>query len=306
MDLIINLNKPEGISSHKTVAKVKKIFKAKKAGHAGTLDPAVTGVLLICINKATRIASYFTSLNKVYTAVMKLGETTDTQDAEGTVMAKNDYSGVDKELIRTTIKSFEGELLQTPPMYSALKYKGKPLYIYAKKGLNVPVKPRTIHVLDIEILDITLPFVSFSVTCSRGTYIRTLCHDIGEKLGVGAHLFELKRTAVGSFYINKSLSIDTLNLVNQQIELSQSNVLPKGIYTMDHALGWLPELKITKQLIKSVKNGMALNMSTFHNLSENLKTASGIRIKSPGGDLMAVGSFLSGKNVVKMDVVFPT
>ncbi len=300
MDLIINLNKPKGITSHQATTKVKKIFKAKKAGHAGTLDPAATGVLLVCLNKATRLASYFSSLDKEYKALMKLGEVTDTQDAEGTVIRKSGKIEVDETLIKNILRSFKGEILQRPPMFSALKYRGRPLYKYAKKGIDVPVEPRRVFIHDIELLNINIPFVGFRVICSKGTYVRTLCNDIGEKLGVGAHLFELERTAIGSFKINDSLSIEELNSINL------SHVSAPGIYTMDSALSWLPELEISESLVKVVKNGHSFEIIKCPAFSNNLKTASGIRIKSPGGEFLAIGSFSADKNVVKMDVVLVT
>lgn len=311
MDLIINLNKPKGITSHEATTKVKIIFKAKKAGHTGTLDSTATGVLLICINKTTRLASYFSSLDKEYKAVMKLGEVTDTQDAEGSIIKKSERIEVDEIVIKNTLKSFEGTILQRPPIFSALKYKGRPLYKYAKRGLYIPVEPRKVYIHHIEVLNIELPFVFFRVVCSKGTYIRTLCNDIGKKLGIGAHLFELERTAVGPFNISNSLSIEELvDIVHQQgiypVRKKAPLKLSNGVYTMDSALSWMPELKIKESLVKAVKNGASVNINYSTDFSDDLKTAKGIKIKSPDDELLAVGRFLSGKGVVKMDVVFGT
>lgn len=300
MDLIISLNKPKGITSYEATAEAKKIFKAEKAGHTGTLDPLATGVLLICINKATRLASYFSSLDKEYRAVMKLGEVTDTQDADGNVIGKSDRIEVDEITIKDTLKSFEGEILQIPPVFSALKYKGKPLYKYAKKGLNIPLEPRKVYIHYIELLNIDLPFVCFRTACSKGTYIRTLCNDIGKKLGFGAHLFELERTAIGSFSIRDSLSIEELN------SIKPDNRTDGGIYTMDSAISWMPELKIKESLLKAVKNGIPIKINQCIDFSDDLKTTGGIRIKSPDGRLLAVGSFVTDKNEIRMDVVFGT
>lgn len=304
MDLIINLNKPKGITSQDATLKVKKILKAKKAGHTGTLDPTATGILLICINKATRLASYFSSLDKEYKALIKLGEATDTLDAQGNVIKKSDRIRVDETVIKNTLKSFEGKILQRPPMFSALKYKGTPLYKYAKKGIDIPRKPRKVHIHHIELLNINLPFVSFMTVCSKGTYIRTLCDDIGKKLGIGAHLFELERTAIDPFKIKDAMSIE---------ELSPDPIKNRSIYTMDSALSWMPELKIKESLVKGVKNGTPIKISDCPDFLDSsgtsrndLMTAAGIKIKSPDGEFLAVGSFLAGKNVVKMDVVFET
>lgn len=300
MDLVISLNKPKDITSREAATEVKKILKAKKAGHTGTLDPSATGVLLICINKATRLASYLSSLDKEYKTVMKLGEATDTQDAEGNVIKKTNSGEIDENLIENTLLSYKGEILQIPPMFSAIKHKGKPLYKYAKKGVDIPREPRKIHIRNIELLDINLPFVSFTATCSKGTYIRTLCNDIGEKLGVGAHLFRLERLAIGPFSINQSRSIEELKSLNLS---GQLRFPAKGIYTMDSALSWMPELKIKEYMIKNVKNGIPVNVNAFTSLNDNFKTAPGIKIKSPGGEFLAVGRFSQERNEIKMDVV---
>lgn len=307
MDLIINLNKPKGITSHDATAEVKKIFKAKKAGHTGTLDPIATGVLLICINRATRLSSYFSSFDKEYKAVMKLGEVTDTQDADGILLEKRDRIEVDETMIKDTLKSFEGEILQRPPMFSALKYKGRPLYKYAKSGINVPLEPRKIYIHHIEFLSMVVPFVHFRVICSKGTYIRTLCDDIGKRLGIGAHLFELERIAIGPFSIRDSLNIEDLDAIDLSHLLDlirKETQFSNGVYTIDSALSWMPELKIKESLVNAVKNGVAVNIDHFKNFPDTLKTAIGIKIKSLTGELLAVGSFSSHKNAIKMDVVF--
>lgn len=327
MDLVININKPEGITSQKITLKVKKILNAKKAGHTGTLDPSATGILLICLNSATRLASYFSSLDKEYRAVIKLGEATDTQDAEGNVIEKSDRIAVDRTALKNTLKSFTGKILQKPPMFSALKFKGKPLYKYARKGIDIPRKPRKVQIHNIELLDINFPFVSFKVVCSKGTYIRTLSDDIGKKLGIGAHLFELERTGVGPFNIKDAVRVEELNSLNLNhlqypvrkkallpkgaCPVGQEALLPNGIYTVDSALSWMPELKIKEPLVRGVKNGIPVKISECHDFPdssgmsyEDLMSASGIRIKSPEGRLLAIGSFLAGRKVIKTDVVF--
>ncbi len=308
MDLVINLNKPKGITSQQATSKAKKILNAKKAGHTGTLDPSATGVLVLCINRASRLASYFSSLDKEYKALMKLGEVTDTQDADGNIINKFENFDVNETLIKDTLKSFEGETLQTPPMFSALKYKGKPLYKYAKKGIDIPRKQRNILIRNIELLDIDLPFVSFRVICSKGTYIRTLCNDIGEKLGTGAHLFELERTAVGTFDISKSLNFEELEIItreqNQTVRKGAPFELSDGVFSMDTALSWMPELKIDETQTKSVKNGVPLTSEGNYEFSDKLKTATGIKIKSPDGELLAIGKYQPVKNIIKMDIVF--
>ncbi len=298
MDLIISLNKPKDITSQDAVTKVKRILKVKKAGHTGTLDPMATGLLLICINRATRLASYFLNLDKEYKAVMKLGEATDTQDAYGKIISKTEHIAIDKAAVEETLQSFKGKILQQPPMFSALKHEGEPLYKLARKGITIERKSREVNISDIELLNINIPYVSFSAVCSKGTYIRTLCDDMGKKLGVGAHLYELERTAIGSFRIEESLSIDELYGIN----INEPD--NKGVYKMDEALSWMPELKIDDVTVTAVKHGNPIRMTEGLRLSSAMKTVPGIRIKSVDGELLAIGSYSAEKNIIKMDVVF--
>lgn len=300
MDLIVNLNKPEGITSQDATTKVKKIFRAKKAGHTGTLDPMATGVLLVCINRATRLASYFFSLDKEYHVIMKLGEVTDTQDSTGTVIKKTEVPDFEGKAIEDALASFKGRILQKPPMFSALKHRGRALYEYAREGQEIQRENREVTIYNIELLEIDLPFVTFKVVCSKGTYIRALCNDIGERLGVGAHLFNLKRTAIGTFSINDSLSLDKL------ADAYRLNIEGRGIYKMDDAVSWMPQLTINGDLVKNVKNGVPLKIERIHTLTEDMKVSPGIRIKSYDEELLAIGSFSKPKGIIRMDVVFGT
>jgi len=297
MDLIINLNKPRDITSHDAVSKVKRMLKAKKVGHAGTLDPLATGVLIICANRATRLSSYFSDQDKQYRAVMKLGEKTDTQDAYGTLIEKKDAVNFDRERLEDALLSQKGTILQNPPMFSALKHKGSPLYKLARKGIEIERRSREITVREIELLDIDFPYVTFRTVCSKGTYIRTLCDDIGNKLGTGAHLFQLERSAVGQFHLDNSLTIEELSAYKERIDV-------KGIYSMDKSLSWMPELMIHDTLVRSVKNGAPIKPSECDISSHELKSAKGIRIKSPDNELLAVGSYSPEKHVIRMNVVF--
>jgi len=298
MDLIINLNKPKDITSHDAVTEVKKILRVKKAGHAGTLDPMATGLLLVCTNKATRLAPYFSSLDKEYMAVMKLGEATDTQDAYGKVISKTEKFDIDKTSVEEALGSFRGRILQRPPMFSALKHEGQPLYKLARKGIEVERKPREINIYDIALISFDLPYVKIRVSCSKGTYIRTLCDDTGKKLGVGAHLFELERTAVGPFRIENSLTPEDLK--------TAGGPGSKGVHSMDNAMSWMPELKISESMIKAVIHGNPLKINDPSKLPADLIRGEGIRIKSPEGELLAIGRFSSEKTLIKMDVVFVT
>jgi tRNA pseudouridine55 synthase len=297
MNIVISINKPKDITSQDAVTSAKRIMKVKKAGHTGTLDPIATGLLIICTNRATRLASYFTDLDKEYTAVMKLGESTDTQDAYGNVIDRSEVVTIEKSSVEDILKSFKGKILQEPPMFSALKHKGKSLYTYARKGIEIDRKPREITIHSMELISFHLPFVTFRTVCSKGTYIRTLCHDIGNKIGIGAHLYELERTAIGQFNIKNSLTYEELR------SFSEGDQITKGIYTMNEALSWLPEYTVKESLLRPVIHGNPIKLNTL-NLSDDIKLAAGIRIKSPDGTLLAIGSYSDMKNSIKMDVVF--
>ncbi len=297
MDIIINLNKPKDITSQDGVTKVKKILRAKKAGHAGTLDPMATGVLLVFLNRATRLVSFFSSLDKEYKAVMKLGESTDTQDAYGKIIEICDDISVERNQVESVLKSFSGKTLQEPPMFSALKHKGKPLYKLARKGIEIERKLREINISLIEMLDFDLPYVTFRARCSKGTYIRTLCHDMGKKLGTGAHLFELERTAIGNFHISDSISPDKLH------DVIRGESEEKSIYTMSDALSWLPDLIVDDSRSGAVRHG---NPIEVNNLSDELKAAEAIKIKSQDNKLLSIGKYVPDKDVIKMDIVFVT
>jgi tRNA pseudouridine55 synthase len=298
MDLIISLNKPKDITSQAAVSAVKKILRVKKAGHTGTLDPMATGLLLVCLNRATRLAKYLSPFDKDYNVVMKLGEATDTQDAYGIVIEEFNVIDINTVLIKETLNSFKGRTLQTPPMFSALKHNGKPLYKYAREGIDIARKQREVDIVRIELLGIELPFVRFNVTCSKGTYIRTLCDDIGKKLGVGAHLFDLKRTAIGRFSLSDGLEIEELKSVGPE------PIERKGIYTMDSALSWMPELKVNGQMIRAVTHGNPVTADNLLNISDGLRSAPWIRIKSPDGKLLSIGRFDKERQMIKMDIVF--
>ncbi len=207
MDGILNIDKPKDWTSHDVVAKIRSHFKIKKVGHAGTLDPNATGVLLICIGKATKRTGFLTGQKKTYEGTLLLGITTDTQDIKGKVIKKIKVEKVDTELLSGILEDLTGDVSQIPPMYSAVHYKGERLYKLARKGIKVNPEPRKVHIYSIELLSINIPEISIRVVCSKGTYIRTLADTIGEKLGYGACLKELRRIQVGDFHIKDSLAL---------------------------------------------------------------------------------------------------
>ncbi|MBX4259030.1 tRNA pseudouridine(55) synthase TruB [Clostridium estertheticum] len=213
MNGILNVFKPTGITSFDVVRLIRKISKVKKVGHAGTLDPEASGVLPVCIGKATKAIDYIMGDFKIYETELKLGVITDTYDREGKILKESEVnSGVDE--ITLAINSFIGEIKQVPPMYSALKVNGKKLYELARAGIEIEREPRPITIYDINITDIKLPYIKFTVKCSKGTYIRSLCYDIGEKLKCGGMMWNLQRTATGQFHIDNAINVNELNEEN--------------------------------------------------------------------------------------------
>lgn len=207
---ILNINKPQSITSRQVVDRVRKIFGMPKAGHAGTLDPDATGVLLVCLGKATKLFEPLQAGEKEYEGTLTLGVTTDTMDASGKVIQTADVSSVTEGQIFAAFKKFEGEIEQTPPMFSAIKHKGKPLYKLARRGIKVERPPRIVTIHHLEILEIQKPEVKFRVSCSKGTYIRVLAADIGITIGCGAHLSSLTRTRFGIFTISDAISLSEI------------------------------------------------------------------------------------------------
>ena len=213
MNGILNVFKPTGMTSFDVVRMIRKISHVKKVGHAGTLDPEASGVLPVCIGKATKAIDYIMGDFKIYEAELKLGIITDTYDREGKVLRESEVNFSEEE-VKQVINSFIGEIKQVPPMYSALKVNGKKLYELARAGIEIEREARTIIIYDIDIMSIELPYVKFRVKCSKGTYIRSLCYDIGELLKCGGMMWNLQRTATGQFHIEDAINIVDLNKEN--------------------------------------------------------------------------------------------
>lgn len=220
MDGVLNIYKEAGWTSFDVIAKMRGILKIKKIGHTGTLDPAATGVLPVCIGKGTKKVESFMADDKVYRAVMLLGVTTDSQDMTGEILTRSEVNLTEQD-VREAIESFIGGYDQIPPMYSAKKVGGRKLVDMARKGIEVERKPRFVNIMDIGIDDMSLPRVKMTVTCSKGTYIRTLCHDIGQKLGCGAAMESLIRTRVGRFKIEDAVTLDDLQKLADEDRLEE-------------------------------------------------------------------------------------
>ena len=216
---VLNIHKEKGYTSHDVVAKLRGIVGQKKIGHTGTLDPDATGVLPVCLGKATKLCDMLTDKNKTYETVMLLGVATDTQDISGQVIEEQSTEHLEVETVIKTIQSFVGEYMQVPPMYSALKVNGKKLYELAREGIEVERKARPVTIIDIQILEMDLPRVRMRVSCSKGTYIRTLCHDIGAQLGCGACMEQLIRTKVSCFELKDSLTLSEIQTRKEKGEL---------------------------------------------------------------------------------------
>lgn len=253
MNGVLNIFKPKGMSSFDVVRVVKKVAKTGKVGHTGTLDPEATGVLPICIGRATKIIDYIMDSEKIYEVTFKLGIRTTTYDLEGEVLEKRDTSNLRDEDILGVIKDFIGEYSQVPPMYSALKQNGVRLYELARKGIEVERQGRLIKIYNIEDIKINNPYISMKVTCSKGTYIRSLCYDIGEKLGVFATMTELNRAKTSVFSQENSININ---------DLTEENI-DNYILTMEEALNKYEAITVHGKYVKLLVNGVRVADSRF-------------------------------------------
>ncbi len=220
-DGVLPVDKPTGMTSHDVVDAIRRKVGIKRVGHGGTLDPAATGVLLIMLGRGTKLSERLMSSDKTYEGTLYLGKATDSQDATGTVIAEGEWEHITQEQIEEEIKNFKGDIYQTPPMVSAVKINGVPLYKLARKGKTVERKPRLIHIYKFQILEFNPPEVKFVVRSTKGTYIRTLCHDIGENLGCQAHLSALRRTSAGSIEIEETTPLNELLEMDYQLLLDK-------------------------------------------------------------------------------------
>jgi len=259
MDGIINVYKEAGFTSHDVVAKLRGILHQTKIGHTGTLDPMATGVLPVCCGKATKVCELLADRDKTYQAVCRLGIVTDTQDTTGKILEEVSVKDITREQITDAVESFRGSSMQIPPMYSALKVGGRRLYELAREGVEVERKPREIFISDIKVLqmDIEERIFSMEVTCSKGTYIRTLCHDIGQKLGIGAAMENLVRTRVGNFQIADAMTLDVI----EQLSRDSGEEFRKKIYAVDSLFPGYPKFQIKQEYAVKLANGNILKES---------------------------------------------
>lgn len=298
MNGILLIDKPQNFTSFDVVALVRKLTKQKKVGHAGTLDPMATGVLPILLNEATKIQSIFPNSDKEYLASFRIGITTDTQDITGKIISTQNFS-VTKTQMLDTIKKFCGEIKQTPPMFSALKQNGTKLYDLARKGITIPREPRTIFIKKIDLISFNQDSgdIQILVSCSKGTYIRTLCHDIGTSLGCGASLTSLRRTYACGFHISQTISIQDLKNLITTNELID-HILPIETVFLDY-----PQTKITMaQTVRFLNGGsLSLDRITFRDPVENENK---IRVYSNENSFLGLGIVETQSNQLKIFKLF--
>ena len=249
---ILNINKKKGISSAKCVSLVRKALNQKKVGHTGTLDLEASGVLPIVVGKATRVSDYMMGKDKTYETLIEFGKKTDTLDAAGEVIDKSDKQ-ITRSDLEEVLKNYEGEITQIPPMYSALKVNGKKLYDLAREGIEIERKKRRVTIYDIELLDFNFPYAKLRVTCSKGTYIRTLVDDIGEELGTFAYVKDLCRVRVGDFRIEDSIDSDEI------LEMDKENLI-LSLNNLDMALDNFPRYDLDKKYFSNAINGMTIRI----------------------------------------------
>ncbi|PID87212.1 MAG: tRNA pseudouridine(55) synthase TruB [Chloroflexi bacterium] len=287
MEGILNIDKPQWLSSHDAVVRVRRICGTRRVGHAGTLDPLATGVLLVCVGRATRLSEYLMGHQKTYTATVRLGQTTNTYDAEGEVKEERPFAHISQPDIEESLTAFRGSIEQLPPLYSALKVKGQPMYKLARQGKEVARKPRLITIYELNLLDWTPPFLQLNVVCAAGTYIRSLAHDIGERLGCGGHITELRRTAVGNFNSSDAVSLENLTAHNWQ----------SFCYPGDQAISYLPKLDASEAEVTALLLGQQIPISPQH------PTETLVRVYNPNNQFF--GILLREKDVWQPKKMFP-
>ena len=251
---LLNINKPCGWTSHDVVAQIRKLAGLRRVGHTGTLDPLATGVLVICLGKATRVAEYLTDQPKTYRARIRFGVATDTWDADGQVVSERDASALTLMAIASSLERFVGVIDQVPPMFSALKRDGQPLYRLARAGITVERPPRRVEIYSLDILGWERPDLTINMRCSRGTYVRALAHDLGQALATGAHLVELTRTAVGPFSLQDAVTLDHL------FDERESGTWRQHLLPMDSALEGFTQVTVDAATAERIAFGQSVEL----------------------------------------------
>lgn len=279
---VLNINKSPGMTSHDVVDAIRRVLRIRRVGHTGTLDPRATGVLPICVGKATKIAQFLTQADKEYLITMCLGITTDTLDADGRVTSRVNNISVTREEVEEVFGRFRGEIKQVPPLFSAKKHHGERLYRLARRGERVDRDPIPVKIYELELLDIEVPFIRFRVLCSKGTYARALCDDIGRALGWGGHLYSLVRTRSGSFELKDSLTLTELEEVIRQSRLFQILIPPS------EALSHLPAIRILPEASRAVLQGSSVVAGVIIDFPRDIPKGAWVRVLGYRKQLLCV------------------
>ena len=287
MNGILNIFKPKGISSYQAVREVRNTLGISKAGHTGTLDPSASGVLLVCIGQATKIAEFLVGMEKHYQGEMILGISTDSQDSEGKIVQRREVKAdIDEKRIRDIFQKYTGIISQIPPMFSAVHYQGERLYRLARKGIEVKRNPKKIRIYKLNLMNFIqkTAIVKFEVICSKGTYIRTLCNDVGNELGCGAHLLSLVRKKVGNFSIEDSLKLEELK--------KEKSLGKRYLISIDSALDAFDKVTVTNEAAKTVLNGRIISSEQIVEIPNGLKTRKNIffKIFDLQGNFLSIGT----------------
>jgi tRNA pseudouridine55 synthase len=282
MNGIINVLKPPGMTSHDVVAKMRRITATRQCGHAGTLDPGAAGVLPVLVGRATRVSEYMLAMDKSYRAELTLGTATDTEDASGTVVARMPVPPLDKERVRNVLASFTGVINQVPPMYSALSVDGVRLYRLAREGRSVERKPRQVSIHTIELAELRQDTILFDLSCSRGTYVRTLCADIAKKLGACGHMSFLLRTGAGPFLLEESFTLEELSA------LAGAGRLSEAVVPADRSLFAFPALVLTPDQSRLITGGASIRSPRRFDHGQIT------RVYAPEGEFLALAEYREG------------
>lgn len=297
---VLVLNKAAGMTSNAALQQAKRLFFAAKAGHTGSLDPLATGVLPLCFGEATKFSQYLLDADKRYRSTFCLGVTTETGDADGEGLAVSDASALDRQQVEVALQRFQGEIQQLPPMYSAIKHQGQPLYKLAREGKTVERKLRTVQVYSIELLDFrpgNPAYAEVDIHCSKGTYVRTIAEDLGQLLGCGAHVTDLHRTGVGPFGIDEAISLDELR---EERGEQDAEVLDHHLRPVDAAIDTMPGMSLPEQSVFYFRQGQAVMDPRVYQIgSEGDK----VRIFSDAGDFLGVAEITDDGRVAPRRLV---
>ncbi|MGB5106140.1 MAG: tRNA pseudouridine(55) synthase TruB [Candidatus Zixiibacteriota bacterium] len=303
MNGFLLIDKHEGISSAHVVNRVKRLLQVKKAGHSGTLDPLATGLLVVCIGKATRLAQFLSEASKSYEAQIMFGATSKTYDRDGDIVETADAPIPTAAEVDAVISRYVGDIEQTAPLYSALKHKGKPLYDYARKNIPVELKVRNVRIDSIRVTSYSYPILSITVRCSSGTYIRSLAHDIGQALGCGGYIHSLRRTSIGGLDVASSILMADLELVTKEYENNRSGLLTderfvRSFGSIERVLN-LPIIYVSAERANFIDRGAPIRAIDVVNMDMRIRPQDLVALRNADNRLLAVGRALYGSDTLR-------